>query len=183
MSSAEVSSSEVKPLEPFTPSRKEDSLPPAVEHKDYDEVEIENADGTVLNQDDIAKTIRKMDIVVLPIMTIVLAFCFIDRSNMGLAMVVGMGKELHFKTYEYSIALLVFFPGYALFVLPSNYILSKTSVRYWLTFLSIAFGLFTVASGLVRSFSGLAAIRAFLGVCEAGYVFPSLDPCAVVVQH
>ncbi|CAH0035434.1 unnamed protein product, partial [Clonostachys rhizophaga] len=155
------------------PSHKADKSPLPVEHKEYGELEFEGADGPAIDPHRLAKTIRKMDIVVLPIMTVILAFCFIDRTNMGLAMVVGMGSELRFDSYGYSTALLVFFPGYALFVLPSNYILSKTSVRYWLTLLSLAFGILTLAAGLVRNFGGLVAVRALLGICEAG-VFPTI---------
>uniref|UniRef100_A0A0B7K9R7 Major facilitator superfamily (MFS) profile domain-containing protein n=1 Tax=Bionectria ochroleuca TaxID=29856 RepID=A0A0B7K9R7_BIOOC len=155
------------------PSQKADKSPLPVEHKEYGEVGLEGVGGSAIDPHRLARTIRKMDIVVLPIMTVILAFCFIDRTNMGLAMVVGMGSELRFDSYGYSTALLVFFPGYALFVLPSNYILSKTSVRYWLTFLSLAFGFLTLAAGLVRTFGGLVAVRALLGICEAG-VFPTI---------
>lgn len=152
------------------PFHKADKSPLPVEHKEYGEVELESADGPDIDPYRLGKTIRKMDLVVLPIMTVILAFCFIDRTNMGLAMVVGMGSELRFDSYGYSTALLVFFPGYALFVLPSDYILSKTSVRYWLTFLSLAFGILTLAAGLVHNFGGLVAVRDLLGICEAGYV-------------
>lgn len=114
------------------------------------------------------QTLRKIDVIVLPVMTLLLAFCFIDRANMGLAAVAGMTRELKIVGYQYSISLLVFFPGYALFAIPSNYLLTKTSVRYWITFLSLGFGLFTLAMGLVRSFTALAVMRVFLGVFEAG---------------
>ncbi|KAH7142772.1 major facilitator superfamily domain-containing protein [Dactylonectria estremocensis] len=132
-----------------------------------------NSENAVASEQKLSKIIRRMDVIVLPIMTIVLAFCYIDRSNMGLAAVAGMAVELDFKGYQFSIALLVFFPGYALFVLPSNYILAKTSVRYWLTFLSIAFGLLSVGSGLIRNYGGLLAMRILLGMCEAG-VYPTV---------
>lgn len=154
-------------------SSQEDKPALDIEHKDYGEPVIGESDGSAAETADIdpvlvAKTIRKMDLIVLPVMTLILAFCFIDRVNMGLAMVVGMGTELHFKSNSYSVALLVFFPGYALCVLPSNYILSKTPVRYWLTILSVGFGLFTLAAGLVQNFGSMLAMRILLGVCEAG---------------
>ncbi|KAF9891538.1 hypothetical protein FE257_004005 [Aspergillus nanangensis] len=101
-------------------------------------------------------------------MMVLLAFSYIDRSNMGLASVAGMSTELDFKGYDYSVMLLVFFPGYALCVLPSNYILHRTSVRYWLTFVCIGFGLFTLGSGLIRNQNGLLAMRVLLGIFEAG---------------
>lgn len=172
---ATLNPTKTKGIHPHPGTQRKDKPPTEVAHKDYDEIALAGIDGPHAESADVdpvklAKTIRKIDLIVLPIMTIILAFCFIDRANMGLAMVVGMGKELEFKSNSYSVALLVFFPGYALCVLPSNYILSKTPVRYWLTILSIGFGLFTLATRLVRNFGSLVAMRTLLGVCEAGQV-------------
>ncbi|KAL4802556.1 major facilitator superfamily domain-containing protein [Aspergillus unguis] len=119
-------------------------------------------------QAQLKKAIRKVDFLVLPIMTVMLAFSYIDRSNMGLANVAGMSSELKFEGYDYSISLLVFFPGYALAVFPSNYILNRTKVQYWLTFVCVAFGIFTLGSGLIRNQAGLFAMRVLLGMAEAG---------------
>lgn len=140
---------------------------PTVDHEEGGGPEPEAADPNV-NSEELTKTIRKVDRIVLPAMTVLLALCFIDRTNMGLAAVAGMTTDLGLKGFQYSTTLLVFFPGYALFVLPSNYVLQKTSVRYWLTFLCLSFGLFTLAHGLVRNFGSLVAMRLFLGICEAG---------------
>lgn len=117
---------------------------------------------------EMAKTIRKIDLIILPVMTVVLAFSFIDRTNMGLAAVAGMNADLGLTGPQYSICLLAYFPGYIIFVLPSSYILSKWSIRWWLTILTITFGLFTLAMGLVQNFASLVVMRFFLGICEAG---------------
>lgn len=143
-----------------------------VESKKQDATESELVvDESEVSQKEIRATLRRMDIITLPVLTTLLAFCFIDRANMGLAAVAGMTADLRFVGYQYSISLLVFFPGYALFALPSNYILTKTSVRYWLTLLSVGFGVFTLAMGFARSFEGIVALRAVLGIFEAGCVY------------
>jgi hypothetical protein len=136
-------------------------------HKEYVEPESESV-GLVASQEQIQNAVRRVDVLIIPIMMVLLSFSYIDRSNMGLAAVVGMSTELEFKGYDYSIMLLVFFPGYALCVMPSNYILSKTSVRYWLPFICINFGLFTLGSGLIRNQAGLISMRVFMGISEAG---------------
>lgn len=115
------------------------------------------------------KTIRRMDLITIPILTMVFAVCLIDRVNIGLAAVAGMIAELNLVGYQYSICLLVFFPGYTLFTIPSNYILVKTSVRFWLTCLTIGFGTMTLVMGFSRNFATLAALRSILGLFEAGY--------------
>lgn len=130
--------------------------------------EEETARTQHYDEQEIRQTMRRIDIIVVPVLTIFLAFCFIDRANMGLAAVAGMSAELGLVGYQYSITLLLFFPGYVLFALPSNYLLSKMSVRVWLCSLGLGFGLFTLVMGLVQSFDALAAMRFFLGVFEAG---------------
>jgi MFS family permease len=69
---------------------------------------------------------------------------------------------------------MILFVGYILFELPSNILLKKFGPRIWLSTLGICFGLLTIASGLVKSWGALAAVRAFLGVFEA--VSPSSLP-------
>lgn len=131
-------------------------------------IEAKGTEDVSISPERLAKAVRRVDLRVVPVMMILLAFSFIDRSNMGLAVVAGMSTELKFEGYDYSLALLVFFPGYALAVLPSNYILQRVLVRYWLTFVCIAFGLFTLGSGLIRNQAGLLAMRVLLGFAEAG---------------
>lgn len=158
---------EKDPISPAALPKEEAPPAPTVDHNEGSGSELEAANWNA-NSKQLTKTIRKVDRIVLPVMTVLLAFAFIDRSNMGLAAVAGMTTDLGFKGFQYSVTLLVFFPGYALFVLPSNYLLQKTSVRYWLTILSVSFGIFTLAHGLVRNFAGIVAMRLFLGICEAG---------------
>lgn len=118
--------------------------------------------------EEVKKTIRRIDWIIIPVITVILSFCYIDRSNMGLANVAGMGKDLELVGYRYSIALLVFFVGYVTFALPSNYLMAKTKVRYWLTFISAGFGLFTLGTGFVKNYHTLVVLRLFLGIFEAG---------------
>jgi MFS family permease len=100
---------------------------------------------------------------------------------MGFAAVAGMREELDLVSgYRYLIILVVFFPGYALFCTHSNYMLSKTSIRWWLTCISIGFGVFTLAMGFIHNWTSLIALRLSLRIFEAGLVSPTfshLRPC------
>ncbi len=69
---------------------------------------------------------------------------------------------------RYSIALLVFFPTYALFELPSNLIIRRVGCANWLSMLIISWGLITLGCGFVTNWTGLAVLRTFLGAFEAG---------------
>lgn len=98
--------------------------------------------------------------------------CLIDRTNIAGARISGIDEALGLaKGNRYSIALLVFYIGYVIFQLPSNMVLKRVGSSLWMSILGIAWGLLTVGLGLVKTWQGLAVIRAFLGVLEAG-LFP-----------
>ena len=50
----------------------------------------------------------------------------------------------------------------------SNWVLKQFKPSRWLPFLVTLWGTVTTLSGLVQSYSGLLAIRFFLGLCEGG---------------
>jgi MFS family permease len=72
---------------------------------------------------------------------------------------------------RYNTALLVFFIGYGLFELPSNYVIRRLGARWWLSFLIISWGCMVLGMGFIHTWQALAIFRAFLGVFEAGCKF------------
>lgn len=88
------------------------------------------------------------------------------------ARVAGMGEDLglHIGS-RYTIALVVFFPPYFFFELPSNIILRRVGSANWLSFIAFAWGTVMLGQGFVKSYAALAACRALLGLFEAGF-FP-----------
>ena len=74
---------------------------------------------------------------------IVFGLSLLDRTNVSAAYIAGLAEDLDLAVgSRYSIALLVFFIGYALFELPSNYVIRRIGARYWLSFLITAWGTF-----------------------------------------
>ncbi|KDR75670.1 hypothetical protein GALMADRAFT_140293 [Galerina marginata CBS 339.88] len=147
-------------------------------------------------------TIRKVDLRVLPILGILSALSLIDRSNLGLARIVGMDHDLHLSIgARYSIVSCIYFVPYILLCvlvncyleggrviftlsadisyscpssqLPSNLFLRKLGVIHWLVFLVVSWGAVQLAMGFVPSWGYLALCRVLLGVFEAGF-FPAL---------
>jgi adenylosuccinate synthase len=51
---------------------------------------------------------------------------------------------------------------------PSNILLKKIGPKYYLPLLVVGFGLVSLCTAFVKSFSGLLAARAILGVFEGG---------------
>ena len=96
---------------------------------------------------------------------------FLDRTNIANAAVFELREDLVMTSIQYSTALVIFFPPYILFEIPSNILLKKLKPNVWLSLCMFGFGLVTICQGLVTSYGGLLATRFFLGLSEAG-MFP-----------
>lgn len=103
---------------------------------------------------------------------VVFGLSLLDRSNISAAYIAGMAKDLKLTIGgRYSIALLVFFPFYAVFELPSNLVIRRIGARIWLSILIVLWGVTVLAMGFVKDWTNLAVLRALLGVFEAGCEF------------
>lgn len=114
----------------------------------------------------------KVDFHVFPMLCVVFGLALLDRTNISAGYIAGLDKDIGLAVgNRYSIALLVFFIGYAIFEFPSNYIIRRIGARYWLSGLVIAWGFVVMGMGFVREWQGFVVLRAFLGIFEAG-LFP-----------
>jgi len=125
------------------------------------------------------KTMRKVDLRLVPILSACYAVSLIDRTNISVARVAGMQRDLQLSVGErYSIISLLFFVPYIIFELPSNILLRKVGARYWLSGIVLAFGGIMTGMAYVTDWKQLAACRILLGVFEAGF-FPA---CAFLIS-
>ncbi|KZT12578.1 MFS general substrate transporter [Laetiporus sulphureus 93-53] len=114
------------------------------------------------------RVLWKLDLHVLPPLTLLWLANFVDRTNVGNARIAGLSTDLHLQGTQFNTALAVFYVSYILVGLPSNWILKKMKPSRWLPILVTVWGMVTTLSGLVQNFRGLVAIRFFLGMCEGG---------------
>ncbi|KAH0522978.1 hypothetical protein TsFJ059_008039 [Trichoderma semiorbis] len=118
------------------------------------------------------RILRKVDWRLVPLLSFLYLVSFIDRGNLGNAKVAGLGNDLHLSGTQYNIAVTLFFIPYSLLEVPSNVILKLTRPSIWISLMMFSWGLVITLTGIVQNFSGLLAIRIFLGVAEAGF-FPA----------
>ncbi|KAF7178934.1 hypothetical protein CNMCM7691_007758 [Aspergillus felis] len=115
------------------------------------------------------KLMVKIDWHVLPCLCVMFLLAFLDRINIGNAVVLGLKEDLHIQTgTKYNTALTIFFVPYIIFEIPSNILLKKLKPHVWLPFCMFGFGLVTVCQGLVSNWGGLMTTRWFLGMLESG---------------
>ena len=82
----------------------------------------------------------KLDLHVLPMISILYMLSFIDRINIGNAKIQGLEKDLGMAGSDYNVALFIFFIPYILFEVPSNLLLKKMKPSTWLSLIMFGWG-------------------------------------------
>ncbi|KFX97820.1 hypothetical protein V490_02611 [Pseudogymnoascus sp. VKM F-3557] len=118
------------------------------------------------------KLLRKMDLHLIPIITVLYLCAYLDRGNIGNAKLAGLLDGAHINDHEYNICLTVFFITYVIFEVPANILLKKFKPSVWIPVISVAWGIVMVCHGFVHNYAGLLACRLVLGIPEAG-IFPA----------
>ena len=119
-----------------------------------------------------AKTIRKVQIRIIPFIFLLYIVGFLDRINIGFA-ALTMNKELAITSQQYGLVFGIFFVGYFLFEIPSNLLLHKIGARIWIARILITWGVVATLTGFVHTVHQLYIMRFLLGLAEAGY-FPGI---------
>ncbi|KAI6020422.1 major facilitator superfamily domain-containing protein [Pisolithus microcarpus] len=112
---------------------------------------------------------RKIDFRLVPMISSMYLFSFMDRGNIGNAKLEGLMTQLHLTGSQFNVALSVFFISYSLFEFPANVILQFVRPSRWLPGIMFAWGIAMTFMGLVKSYPQLAAMRFLLGMAEAGF--------------
>ena len=124
--------------------------------------------GSVVGKSIEHKTIRKLQIRLIPYLFLLYVVAMVDRVNISFAQLT-MNKDLGLSSQQYGIAAGIFFIGYFLFEVPSNLMLHKVGARMWIARILLSWGLVASLTGLVGSIHQLYAARVLLGFAEAGY--------------
>ncbi|KAL1603886.1 hypothetical protein SLS60_005478 [Paraconiothyrium brasiliense] len=125
------------------------------------------------------RLLRKLDLRLLPAVSILYLLSFLDRSNVANARIEGLLNDLKQSNgkamtgNQYLTGLTLYFLGYVLFELPCNIVLKRTTPKFWLPTLTIAWGIVATLMGVTQNMAGFFAVRFFLGVTESG-LFPGV---------
>lgn len=128
---------------------------------------------------------RKLDRVIVPLTTLLYLLCFLDRyetqdfeqviftnlwcsANVGNARIQGMKEDLNLVGVRFNWVTSIFYIVYMFFEVPSNILLKRIGPKYYLPLLVVGFGFVSLCSAFVKTFEGLLAARAMLGVFEGG---------------
>ncbi|KAF4990333.1 hypothetical protein FDECE_14409 [Fusarium decemcellulare] len=117
------------------------------------------------------RIVRKLDMTLMPIVWVLYMFNYLDRNNIAQARLDDFEAELGLKGNEFNVAVSILNVGYMLAQLPSNMILTRVRPSLYLPACVVVWSCVSAATAGVTSFSGLVAVRFFLGIVEAPF-FP-----------
>ncbi|KAF4591364.1 MFS transporter [Ophiocordyceps camponoti-floridani] len=115
----------------------------------------------------------KIDLCVVPTVSLLYLFCFIDRANLGNAKIAGLDADLGMSGLDYNAVVSIFYISYILLEIPCSVLCKWTGPGWFLPLTAIMFGVASVGTAFVTSIRQLMAVRFALGVFEAG-VMPGI---------
>ncbi|KAH6685921.1 major facilitator superfamily domain-containing protein [Plectosphaerella plurivora] len=115
-----------------------------------------------------ARLRRKIDRMIVPIVSLLYLFCFIDRANIGNARLAGFERDLQLKGNDYNTVLSVFYISYIILEIPAIMLCKLVGPGWFLPLTSVGFGLVSILTAFVSNLSEVCAVRFVLGIFEAG---------------
>ncbi|KAL2830873.1 major facilitator superfamily domain-containing protein [Aspergillus cavernicola] len=120
------------------------------------------------------KLVRKLDLMILPMICLAFFLNCIDRSNYGAARLQNLEADLHMSDSQFQAGFSVFYIGYVICQVPSNMLLNYVGRPSWHIGLSVlVWGVVTGCTAGVSNFGGMLACRIVLGFVEAP-VYPGM---------
>ncbi|KAL4758271.1 major facilitator superfamily domain-containing protein [Aspergillus foveolatus] len=132
----------------------------------------ENAPASPLSEDEKRiekKLVRKIDLLILPMIAFSFYLSIIDRGNYGAARLQHLESDLLMSGSESQAALSVFYVGTILFGVPSNMLLNHFGRPSLHIGLAVLFwGTVTSCTAAANNFGGMMACRTILGIADRG---------------
>ncbi|PTB77313.1 MFS general substrate transporter [Trichoderma longibrachiatum ATCC 18648] len=110
----------------------------------------------------------KIDLFIVPTVSLLYLFCFIDRSNIGNAKIAGLASDLHLEGNDYNAIISIFFISYIVFEIPATLACKAVGPGWFLPLTAVLFGATSIATAYVETMGQAAGVRFLLGVFEAG---------------
>ncbi|KAL2882797.1 hypothetical protein SGCOL_002009 [Colletotrichum sp. CLE4] len=122
------------------------------------------------------RLVRKVDWMILPYISVCYVFFYIDKTTLSYAAIFGIQSDLDLKGTEYSWLSSIFYFGFLIWALPTNFMLQKFPIAKYLGLNIFAWGTFLMLQAAAPNFGALAALRAISGAAEA-----CADPAFMII--
>ncbi|VUC37149.1 unnamed protein product [Clonostachys rosea] len=112
---------------------------------------------------------RKMDIAMLPMLSLLYLFNGLDKGNIGNAETQGFTRDIGAAPSDLNLAVSLFFITFVLFQPPSAALGRIVGPKHWIPFMTFAWGAVTIGQAFIKGRGALIAMRLVIGVFEAGF--------------
>ncbi|KAK6216957.1 major facilitator superfamily transporter [Colletotrichum tabaci] len=112
---------------------------------------------------------RKMDIALLPLLSLLYLFNGLDRGNVGNAQTQGFTNDIGAVPDDLNLAVSLFFITFILFQPPSAAIGRWLGGKHWIPVMMLGWGFVTLGQAFVKGRGSLIATRLLIGAFEAGF--------------
>ncbi|KAI9204743.1 major facilitator superfamily domain-containing protein [Polychytrium aggregatum] len=149
-------------------------------------VELDNQNDYIDRDEDISSysleerhLFLKLTRYLVPWMFVMYFFCYIDRANLSSALVMNKEtghslKQMVLSDQDVSIGLGLFYLGYVIFEIPSNWVLTKVRPSLWFARIMVSWGIVLGCFALISKSWHFFLLRFLLGATEAG-LFPGMS--------
>ncbi|XEV07455.1 hypothetical protein FSHL1_012742 [Fusarium sambucinum] len=117
-----------------------------------------------------AQAKRKLDCVIMPLLTLGFFCLQLDRGNIANAITDTFMEDIGINQFQFNVGQQLLSLGIVLFEIPSNMILYRVGPGKWLTMQLFLFGLVSTFQAWQSDYRGYLATRFLLGVTESGYI-------------
>ncbi|RMJ28833.1 Allantoate [Aspergillus sp. HF37] len=132
--------------------------------RDFDLGQVVNVEST---PDEERTVRRKLDLLLIPLMGGAYFLQFLDKFILGQAALFNLREDLNLHGSEYSWTSSIFYFGYLIWLWPSSYVIVRLPIAKYLSVTVFLWGGIVMCHAACKGFSGLMAVRFFLGVGEA----------------
>ncbi|KIW69924.1 hypothetical protein PV04_02239 [Phialophora macrospora] len=117
-----------------------------------------------------AKAKRKLDFIIMPLLTLGFFCLQLDRGNIANAITDNMMEDVGITQNEFNVGQQMLSLGIVLFEIPSNMILYRVGPGKWLTLQLFLFGTVSTFQAFQNNYGSFIASRFLLGMTESGFI-------------
>ncbi|KAI9765524.1 MAG: hypothetical protein M1840_007350 [Geoglossum simile] len=116
------------------------------------------------------KAKRKLDLIIMPLLTLGFFCLQLDRGNIANAITDNFMKDVGITQNKFNVGQQMLSLGIVLFELPSNMILYRVGPGRWLTLQLFLFGTVSTFQAFQNSYASFISSRFLLGMTESGFI-------------
>ncbi|AOW02817.1 major facilitator superfamily domain-containing protein [Yarrowia lipolytica] len=139
------------------------------------DVEVGEVNDITLDAATDKRLLRKIDMYLCPVMMLVYAVQFMDKSTNATASVMGLRTDLHMEGNDYSWSGTAFYLGYLVFEFPAVYMLQRLPFIRTLSAFIVLWGV-VLCLHATPNYPGFIALRTLLGMLES-----AVTPAFVII--